>query len=135
MVGKPEATVQYPASSGNLRRYFASGASKLKNFPSRAGTREMKPSPLATKRMIVVMLEANYIAERLSSLKQELSDLRVTNARYWSRSTHTASEKSARALHQERLLHIKRELSDLMKRCANERSLRCANHGAQAVPM
>jgi hypothetical protein len=68
--------------------------------------------------MIVSMLDANYISERLSSLKQELSDLRVINARYWSRSTHSALDKSARALHQERLLYIKRELSDLMKRCA-----------------
>jgi hypothetical protein len=68
--------------------------------------------------MIVSMLDANYISERLSSLKQELSDLRVINARYWSRSTHSPLDKSARALHQERLLYIKRELSDLMKRCA-----------------
>jgi hypothetical protein len=74
--------------------------------------------PPAIERMIVVMLDANYISERLSTLKQELSDLRVINARYWSRTAHSALEKSARALHQERLLHIKRELSDLMKRCA-----------------
>jgi hypothetical protein len=68
--------------------------------------------------MIVGMMEANYIAERLTSLKQELSDLRVINARYWSRSKHRALERSARASPQERLLQIKRELSDLMKRCA-----------------
>jgi hypothetical protein len=68
--------------------------------------------------MIVVMLDANYISERLASLKQELSDLRVINARYCCRNEHTALQKSARALHQERLLHIKRELSDLMQRCA-----------------
>jgi hypothetical protein len=68
--------------------------------------------------MMVGMLNANYISERLSGLKQELSDLRVINARYWSRSTHTTLQKSARALHRQRLLHIKRELSDLMLRCA-----------------
>ena len=68
--------------------------------------------------MIVDMLDANYISERLSSLKQELTDLRIMNARYWSRSTHTALQKSARALNQERLLHIKLELSNLMQRCA-----------------
>jgi hypothetical protein len=68
--------------------------------------------------MIVSMLDPNYISERLSILKQELSDLRVINDRYWSRSEHSAFEKSARASHQERLLQIKRELSDLMKRCA-----------------
>jgi hypothetical protein len=64
------------------------------------------------------MLDANYISEHLSSLKEELSDLRIINARYWSRSGHTVLQKSARALRQERLLHIKRELSDMMKRCA-----------------
>ncbi len=39
-------------------------------------------------------------------------------ARYWNWSAHSALQKSARALHREHLLHIKRELSDLMKRCA-----------------
>ena len=62
--------------------------------------------------------DADHISERLSGLKQELSDLRVINARYWSRSAHTALEKTARALNQERVLRIKRELADLMKRCA-----------------
>jgi hypothetical protein len=63
------------------------------------------------------MMDANYISERLASLKQELSDLRVSNVRYWSRREHTSLQKSGRALNQERL-QIKRELSDLMKRCA-----------------
>jgi hypothetical protein len=66
----------------------------------------------------MTMLDANYISERLGSLKQEMSDLRVSNVQYWSRREHTALQKSGRALNQERLLHIKRELSDLMKRCA-----------------
>ena len=64
------------------------------------------------------MLDANYISERLGSLKQEMSDLRVSNVRYWSRSEHTALQKSGRALNQERLVQIKQELSDMMKRCA-----------------
>jgi hypothetical protein len=68
--------------------------------------------------MIVGMMDANYISERLVSLKRELSDLRVSNARYWSRMEHTPLQKSGRALNQGRLLQIKRELSDLMKRCA-----------------
>ncbi len=77
------------------------------------------PEPLFGKDDLeMTMLDANYISERLGSLKQEMSDLRVSNVRYWSRSGHTALQKSARALHQERLLHIKRELSDLMQRCA-----------------
>ena len=68
--------------------------------------------------MIVVMMDANYISERLASLKRELSDLRVSNVRYWNRREHTSLQKSGRALNQGRLLQIKRELSDLMKRCA-----------------
>jgi hypothetical protein len=68
--------------------------------------------------MIVGMLDANYISERLSSLKQEMRDLRIMNARYWSHSTHTALDKSYRALRQGRLLQVKQDLSDLMQRCA-----------------
>jgi hypothetical protein len=68
--------------------------------------------------MIVAMMDANYISERLASLKRELSDLRVSNVRYWNRREHTPLQKSGRALNQGRLLQIKRELSDLMKRCA-----------------
>jgi hypothetical protein len=65
-----------------------------------------------------VMIDANYISERLTSLKQEMSDLRVADARYWSRKDHNALDKSARALRQERLLQIKRELAEMRKRCA-----------------
>jgi hypothetical protein len=64
------------------------------------------------------MMDANYISERLSSMRREMSDLRVTTARYWSKSQRTALDKSAHALGQGRLLQIKRELSDMMKRCA-----------------
>ena len=68
--------------------------------------------------MIVVMIDANHISERLASMRQEISDLRIINARYWSKSQHTALDKSACALRQGRLLQIKRELSEMMKRCA-----------------
>ena len=68
--------------------------------------------------MIGIMMDANNISEHLSSLKQEMSDLRISNARFWNRKEHTALDKSARALRQERLLQIKRELVELMKRCA-----------------
>src|SRR5258708_498951 len=44
------------------------------------------------------MMDANYISERLHSMRQEISDLRVTTARYWSKNQHTALEKSAFAL-------------------------------------
>ena len=64
------------------------------------------------------MMDANHISERLSSMRQEIGDLRVTTARYWSKSQHTVLDKSAFALGKGRLLEIKRELSDMMKRCA-----------------
>jgi len=41
-----------------------------------------------------------------------MSDLRVANARYWSRKEHTALDKSASALRQQRLIQIKLELAD-----------------------
>jgi hypothetical protein len=64
------------------------------------------------------MMDANHISERFSSLRQEMSDLRVTTAVFWSKSQHTALEKSAFALRKGRLSEIKRELSDMKKRCA-----------------
>ncbi len=67
--------------------------------------------------MIAAMIDANHISERLASLKLEMSDLRVANARYWSRKEHTALDKSASALRQQRLIQIKLELADMRKRC------------------
>jgi hypothetical protein len=65
-----------------------------------------------------LMIDANYISERINSIKKEMSDLKVTTAHYWSRSQHTPLEKSAFALGKGRLSEMKRELSDLMKRRA-----------------
>ena len=48
--------------------------------------------------MIVIMMDANHISERLASMRLEISDLRVINARYWVKSQHTALDKSAHAL-------------------------------------
>jgi hypothetical protein len=70
------------------------------------------------RRMIAIMIDANHISERLASMRQEISDLRITNARYWMKNTHTALDKSAHALRQGRLLGIKREMADMMERCA-----------------
>ena len=64
------------------------------------------------------MMDANYISERLSSLKKEMSDISRTNARYWNRKGHTSLQKSASALRHDRLVEIKLELSDMMKRSA-----------------
>jgi hypothetical protein len=62
------------------------------------------------------MMDANYLSERINSIKQEMSELRVTTALHWSKSQHTALEKSAFALGKGRLLEMKRELSDLKSR-------------------
>jgi hypothetical protein len=72
----------------------------------------------AIRRMIVGMMDANYISERLSSLRNEMSDLRVANALYCNRKGYTALQKSAAALRHDRLVEVKLELSDMMKRCA-----------------
>ena len=72
----------------------------------------------AIKRMIVIMMDANHISERLASTRQTISDIRVINARYWVKSQHTALDKSAHALREGKLLGIRQELSDMMKRCA-----------------
>jgi hypothetical protein len=72
----------------------------------------------AIKSMIVIMMDANHILERLASMRQTISDIRVINARYWVKSQHTALDKSAHALREGKLLGIKQELSDMMKRCA-----------------
>jgi hypothetical protein len=68
--------------------------------------------------MIVIMMDANYISERLASMRQQMSEISVINARYWVKSEHTVLDKSAHALREGRLLGIKQELSDMMKRCA-----------------
>jgi hypothetical protein len=73
---------------------------------------------LEIKLEVRLMMDANYISERLGSMRQEISDLRITTARYWSKGEHTALEKSAFALRKGRLLEIKREVSDMLKRCA-----------------
>ena len=58
--------------------------------------------------MIVIMMDANHISERFSSLKNEMSDLRVANALYCNRKGYTALAKSASALRRDRLVEIKR---------------------------
>ena len=73
---------------------------------------------LAIRRMIVVMIDVNHISERLASMRQEMSDLNIATARYWTKNSHTTLDKSAHALRHGRLLQIKLELSDMLKRCA-----------------
>jgi hypothetical protein len=55
----------------------------------------------------------DYIAQRLIGLRQEITDLRSMNTRYSQRSEHTAIEQSAFELRSNRLLQIKKELSNM----------------------
>ena len=80
--------------------------------------RKTFPRPSRLKIDWSMMMDANHISERLSGMRQEINDLQVITARYWIKRQHTPLDKSAFALRKERLLEIKRELSDMMKRRA-----------------
>ena len=92
-------------------------ATVVKRSPN-AGSALSRQMDAAIKSMIVIMMDANHISERLASMRQTISDIRVINARYWVKSQHTALDKSAHALREGKLLGIRQELSDMMKRCA-----------------
>ena len=62
------------------------------------------------------MKEMTYISEHLSSLRQEITDLRNMNARYSNKSEHGPLDQSALATRTNRLLQIKQELSDMRDR-------------------
>src|SRR6266480_7676381 len=59
----------------------------------------------------------NYtdISERISTLMQEIRDIREMNARYWELNVQTQAEHAAHATREIRLLQIKEELSRMMK--------------------
>lgn len=65
------------------------------------------------KRMIE---EMTYIAEHLSNLRQEITDLRNMNARYSAKNEHGPLDQSALELRTTRLLQIKKELSNMLDR-------------------
>jgi hypothetical protein len=57
-----------------------------------------------------------YTSEHLSSLRQEITDLRNMNARYSNKSEHGPLDQSALETRTNRLLQIKQELSDMRDR-------------------
>ena len=63
-------------------------------------------------------MDHNNISERLTNIRQEISELRNLNAKYWARSEHAPVEKSAYQNRQLRLSQIKQELALMMKQCA-----------------
>jgi hypothetical protein len=57
-----------------------------------------------------------YLAERLSSLRQEITDLQNMNVLYAKRSEHSPVERTASDVRGSRLLQIKQELSKMRNR-------------------
>jgi hypothetical protein len=56
----------------------------------------------------------SHTSEHLSSLRQEITKLRNSNARYSEKRTHSVVEQSALELRTGRLLEIKLELSNML---------------------
>jgi type I site-specific restriction endonuclease len=57
-----------------------------------------------------------YIAEHLSNLRQEITDLRNLNAKYSNKSEHGPVDQSALEIRTNRLREIKQELSTMLER-------------------
>ncbi len=57
-----------------------------------------------------------YISERLTSLRQEIADLRNLNARFAEKGDHNALDQTALELRTVRLREIKQELSKILNR-------------------
>lgn len=57
-----------------------------------------------------------YILEHLSSLRQEITDLRNMNARFVKRSEDSQIDQSAVEMRANRLAEIKKELSQMLNR-------------------
>jgi hypothetical protein len=62
-------------------------------------------------------MDLNYISERVTNMRQEISELRHLNAKYWARSEHAPVEKSAYQNRRLRLSQIKQELELMLKQC------------------
>ena len=62
-------------------------------------------------------MNVNYISDRLTSLRQEIRELRGLSARYRSQTEHTQADQSAYELQQLRLLHLKHALCVLLTHC------------------
>jgi hypothetical protein len=65
-----------------------------------------------------------YILEHLSSLRQEITDLRNMNARFTGKGPDTQIDQSAVEMRANRLAEIKKELSQMLKipRCGGKRA-------------
>jgi hypothetical protein len=57
-----------------------------------------------------------YLAERLSSLRHEITDLQSLNVLYSQQSQHSPVERTASGVRESRLVQIKQELSKMRNR-------------------
>jgi hypothetical protein len=57
-----------------------------------------------------------YLAQRLSSLRHEITDLRNSNVLYLQQSHHSPVERTASEVRESRLVQIKQELSKMRNR-------------------
>jgi len=57
-----------------------------------------------------------YISEHLTSLRQEITELRSMNARFATKGEHTLVDQTTLELRANRLLEIKKELSKMLNR-------------------
>jgi len=64
------------------------------------------------------------ISERISSLMEEIREIREMNARYWELNVQPRAERAAHAAREIRLLQIKEELSRMMKSSQQKATLR-----------
>jgi hypothetical protein len=82
---------------------------------TKSGTKARQNSP-AIHQIGRMIKEMPYISERLSSLRQEIADLRNLNARFSEKGGHNALDQTALELRTNRLREIKQELSKILNR-------------------
>ena len=74
------------------------------------------PNSTAVHQIGRMIKEMPYISEHLSSLRQEIADLRNLNARISEKGAHSAVDQTALELRTNRLREIKQELSKILNR-------------------
>jgi len=62
-------------------------------------------------------MDNKYISERVSSIRQEIEELRNLNEKYRAHNEHAVIEKSAHQNRELRLSQIKQELAIMLKGC------------------
>jgi hypothetical protein len=72
-----------------------------------------KPNKLSLQAYAGIM---PYLAEHLSSLRHEITDLRNMNVLYSQQSQHSPTERTASDGRENRLVEIKQELSKMLNR-------------------